>query len=297
MTKKRILVLGGTGFLGSSFIDSLLKKDYEIHTLIYDDGFMFENDNLIKHWGDICKEKSLQNVFNGIDVVVNLTGQIAPATNYYDLNTVGVLNILNNCVQHHVKKIVFSSSVKVYGSAKKCNETTTPAPLSQEGIMKLVAEKLHHYYSEKYKIPVVCLRFSNLYGPRMKKGVLFNFIQGLIKKGEITVNGDGNQKRSFVYIDDAVSVLTNAVEYPCSGFEVFNISNNKTITINKLLELVQKNLGTSGAVHYDYSQKTEESYGIIEIQKAKHNLQFKLQIRLEEGVAITSKALQKTIDN
>jgi nucleoside-diphosphate-sugar epimerase len=159
--------------------------------------------------------------------------------------------------------------------------------------MKLVAEKLHQYYSEKYNIPVVCLRFSNIYGPTMKKGVFYHFIHDIVTKGSATVNGNGEQKRSFVYINDALSALLNALEYPCTGYEVFNISAETTTSMNELIEKVQKSLGSQAPVQHKQLFLEEESFDAIDITKAKKKLGYKPTISLEEGIALASKTLHE----
>ena len=296
MAEKTVLVLGGTGFLGSHIIDALLQDGYQVHAFQNDEWTMQKHQNLTLFTGDVCKKASLQDAFNDVDIVINTIGQMTSPEVYYAINTIGMLNILQHCVDRNVNKIIYTSSVKVYGKIDTtCTEKTVPRPMTQEGAMKLAAEYLHHYYSENDQLPVVCLRFANMYGPGQKKGVLVNFIQNIIKKETVTINGDGEQKRSFVFISDAVSAILLSLHYRSNGFEIFNIANETMVSINTFLDMVQKNLGTQVAIKYNNVWMDEENLDGFDATKAKKKLGYVPQVDLEKGLSLTCNSIKDTV--
>lgn len=291
----RILVLGGTGFIGTHLVDALLERGHEVNVLLHKSGLKVQHKSLKTFKGDVLNKNSLTNAFENIDVVINLVGQITSPSDYYALNSAGVLNVLEKCVENQVKKIVFTSSVKVYGSSReKRTEENIPEPISREGIVKLMVENLHKHYSKNHNIPVICMRLSNVYGAGQRKGVVFNFVRGA-KKGTVMINGDGEQERSLVHVDDVVAVIISAIELKTSRFEVFNISSDKTVTINKLLVMIFGNFGKRAKVRYKEPECVEEKLIRVDYSKAKRILGYKPKILLKEGIRMVSKTLSEEI--
>lgn len=294
--KKKILVLGGTGFLGSFLVDALLNESYSVNVLQHKNHLHFKHQNLTVFTGNVCDKHSMNDAFHDVDIVINTVGQMTSPDTYYEINTKGVLNILQNCLEHEIEKIIFSSSVKVYGAVHAtCTENTMPNPLSPEGVIKLVDEHLHRYYNENYHLPVICLRFANMYGPKQKKGVVFHFIHGILKNGAVTINCDGEQKRSFVYITDAVSATLCALNYQSSSFDIFNIADEIPISMNLLIDMIKNNLGTKVSINYDELRYREENFNSFDATKSKRELGYYPKINFEKGLSLTCTALRDEI--
>lgn len=265
-------------------VEALLEKGYAVNVLTHNKALEANHANLKTFRGDVLDRSSLASAFEGVDAVVNMVGQITAPSEYYALNSIGILNVLDKCADSGVGKVVFTSSAKVYGEGEeKFSEESEPSPVSQEGIIKLMAENMHRHFSEHTGVPVVCLRLSNVYGPSQTKGVVFNFVRDA-KKGVVTINGDGTQERVFVHADDVAAAIISAIELKSSGFEVFNISSDESVTINELLRLVQDALGTNAkVVHRDF-EAPEERATRADYSKAKRILGYASKIRFEDGI-------------
>jgi UDP-glucose 4-epimerase len=280
----RILVIGGTGGVGTSLVEALLEKGYDVSMLVHKNVPRIRHANLKTFAGDVLDKPSLHAAFECVDTVVNMVGQITVPREYYALNSIGILNVLDECADSGVGKVVFTSSAKVYGEGEeKFSEESEPSPVSQEGVIKLMAENMHRHFSDRTGVPVVCLRLSNVYGPSQTKGVVFNFVRDA-KKGAVTINGDGTQERVFVHADDVATAIISAIGLKSSGFEVFNISSDESVMINELLRLVQDALGTNAkVVHRDF-EAPEEGATRTDYSKAKRILGYASKIRFEDGI-------------
>jgi len=280
----KVLVVGGTGSVGRPLVKALLDNGYEVNLLAHNAISDSSDANLKVFKGDALDYASLAPAFEGVDVVVNMIGQVAAPHDYYALNSLGILNVLGQCEASGAGKVVFTSSAKVYGAgSENFSEDSAPSPVSQEGAIKLMAENMHMRFSERTGVPVVCLRLSNVYGPAQSKGVLFNFVRDA-KGGLVTINGDGTQERVFVHADDVASAIVAAAGLKSKGFEVFNISSDGVVTMNELLRAVQEALGTRAKVVYREFESPEERATKTDYSKAKRILGYAPKIRFEDGI-------------
>lgn len=227
--KPTVLVTGGAGFIGSHIVDLLIKNDYQV--VIVDDLSSGSEENINKKTRfyklNITGQKSLAEVFKQEkpDYVCHEAAQISVSFSVRDplfdaqTNILGSLNLLQCCVNHQVKGIVFASSGgTIYGEPEHfpVTEDYPFRPQSPYGISKVAIEHYLDFYQKNYHLPYVALRYGNVYGPRQdpygEAGVIAIFIEKMLK-GEIpTINGDGEYIRDYIYVEDVAQANLLALQ-------------------------------------------------------------------------------------
>jgi len=261
----RILLTGGAGFIGSHLSDKLLFLNHEV--FIIDDlssGSMYNlqsecRKNLFRH--DICDKYYMSKVFEQVkpDIVYHLAAQINVRKSIQDpildaeINTIGTLNILNECVKNNVKKVIFSSSGgAIYQDNQEIikTENSIIQPTSPYGISKYTAEQYINFYKNIYGLDGTILRFSNVYGPRQgggESGVLSIFINNLLNNKPLTVFGDGEQTRDYVNVYDVADALLLAADV--SG--TYNVSTGIATSLNDLIKIINQYLPCDNVIYSD----------------------------------------------
>lgn len=298
----RLLITGATGFIGSHLSAKLALANNEIICLgrNFEKNFAqnFHNSKFqliecdITDWNDLVnKLKTIGNV----DCVFHLAGKtaqknISEPQIYFDNNFTGTLNILEWCRQNNVKKFVYSSSIAVYGlSANQFNSKYLPVdeihpalPYDFYDASKFYAEQLCNYYHQVFGINCVILRYSRVYGPSLKKGIVFKAIENALKNEPITVSGDISS--DFVFIDDVVNANIHALEQNLS-FEIFNIGSGEEISLKSLCQKIIELTNSTSRLDYHDSPKSKFS---LDISKAKKILMY--------HPTITAKGLKECIN-
>lgn len=251
---KHVLITGGAGFIGSNLAHHLKNKNYKI-TIVDDlSGGTPENvpDGVTFYKESICNAKKLSQIFQTekFDYVYHLAAYAAEGLspfirNYnYTNNIVGTANIVNECVKNKVGKLIFTSSIAVYGSiTPPYLETDKPQPEDPYGIAKyaceLDIEQAHRMFGLNYTI----LRPHNVYGPKQNladkyRNVVSIFLRAAIKNKPINIFGDGNQIRCWTYIDDLIPQFEQCLDEKISG--VYNIGSSNPNTVNELAKIVKQ---------------------------------------------------------
>lgn len=246
----KILVTGGAGFIGSHLLQ-LLEKKSGCEVIVYDNlssgraEHVPEGMRLVK--GDV-RDNELAELFatENFDAVIHLAAQtmvpysIEHPDEDCDVNLLGILNVLDCCRRFGVKNITFSSSAAVYGDNLNVplQESEQCLPTSFYGVTKMTSEHYLRLYNTLYGINATVLRFANVYGERQgaggEGGVISIFCKLLAAGKGVTVFGDGNQTRDFVYAGDIAAALLRTVSL--QGFNVINVSTCKETSLNELLE-------------------------------------------------------------
>ena len=297
----KILVTGGAGFIGSTLVDKLINEGNEV--VVIDDlssgKKSYINPQAKFYELDICSPK-VAKMFakEKFDFVYHLAAQIdvrkSVASPEYDnrINVLGGLNIIENCRQNQVKKIIFSSTGgAIYGEAEEIPtpETYFTYPLSPYGIHKLTLEKYLNYYHQVYGLNYTVLRFANVYGPRQFKGgeagVIALFIENAVKGAESLQFGDGQQTRDFVYVDDVVHGLFLALEIDCCG--EINIGSEIETNLLDIRRDIEKALGEPMKIKELPGKLGEQRRSCLSYQRAKTVLNWAPQVTLEEGIKRT----------
>jgi len=257
MKYKNILVTGGAGFIGSHLTERLLLEGCRVTVIDDLSEGKWENlplhPNLIKHEGSILDD--ISNIVSGKDVVFHLAAiprlqrSVDNPWQTHRVNVDGTLNLLIEAKKHKVKRFIFSSSSSVYGNKNKTpfTENMTPDPLVPYSLQKVVAEDYCRMFSRLWGLETISLRYFSVYGPRMNPNspyalLLPKFIKLMSQDKIPVINGDGKQSRDFTFVSDIVEANLLAVKSRLSG-EIFNIGYGKSISVNKVVRLLNKLMG------------------------------------------------------
>jgi UDP-glucose 4-epimerase len=300
--KMKVLVTGGAGFIGSHIVDMLIDEDFEV--VIVDDLSSGNERNLNKkarfYQLDI-QDSKLDAIFQKEhpDYVNHQAAQIDVRRSVSDpvfdakVNVLGTLNILQNCVQYKVKKVVFASSGgAVYGEQEvfPAPETHSLRPVSPYGVSKLVAEHYLYYYKYVYELDYVSLRYANVYGPRQdpfgEAGVVAIFIQKMLEGIQPLINGDGEQTRDFVYVDDVAEANMLAMKSNTPDC-IFNVGTGIETSINHVFQNLKEIINPSIEEKHRPPKKGEQRRSVIDYQNAKEMLRWEPKTSLHEGLKKT----------
>lgn len=306
-----ILVTGCCGFIGSHLCEFLLKNKiyekvigidnldpyYDVNIKLYNltilqkyDNFIFLKENIIdsqsiyKYKPDvICHLASLAGVRNSINKPID----------YCRVNIEGFINILEQCKNLEIEtnkkiKIVFASSSSVYGNNTKIpfketdeiNNINSPYAAS-----KKCMETLGQTYNQLYNLNVIALRFFTVYGPRGRPDMApYKFIKNIIENKVIKKYGTGDSFRDYTYIDDIIQGIINSLLYDLKGFRIYNLGNNKRITLNEFIETCMKVTNKKAIIEEIENQKGDVNGTCADISKSKKELDYLPKTSLEEGL-------------
>jgi UDP-glucose 4-epimerase len=272
----RVLVTGGAGFIGSHIVEHLQGKA-EVRVL--DNLRTGSKDNLagLRYEfisGSILDREVVRHALQGVDYVLHLAAMIsvpesmAKPIECTELNTIGTLTVLEEAAQAKVKKLVFSSSAAIYGNNPVTPklEDMLPEPKSPYAITKLDGEYYCRIFTEEGRLQTACLRYFNVFGPRQDPKSPYAaavpiFIERAVKHEPITIHGDGEQTRDFIYVKDiAAANVFFATQSPATG--VFNVGYGERMTINDL----------GGAICRMTESRSEIRHGAERTGDVKHSL-------------------------
>ncbi len=313
--KKKILVTGCAGFIGSRLSEELLKikkfKIYGIDNLndYYDIRLkkkrlsnLKKNSNFKFYKFNLDSKKLLSKNFkrNNYDYVFNLAAQagvrysIINPRKYFESNLSGYFNILEECRLNKVKFLFFASSSSVYGDQKKMplKETmNTDKPKSFYAATKKSNELMSYSYSKIYKMNIVGLRFFTVYGPYGRPDMTpFSFIKNFYNDLPIKVFNHGKHKRDFTYIDDAINSVINLFliltkKQNKSFFEIYNIAKGKSEKLNDYIKFLEKEISSKFKKIYLDEQLGDVQNTFADIDKIKKIIKYKSQVNLKNGVS------------
>ncbi len=209
-----------------------------------------------------------------------------------ETNIIGTLNLLNACVKHKVKKVIFASTGgAIYGEQKyfPADEEHPVNPFSPYGVAKLTIEKYLQFYQQNHGIQFISLRYANVYGPRQnpfgEAGVVAIFAERLLRKKKAIIFGDGTQTRDFVFVDDVVEANLLALNY--SQSDIFNIGTGIETDINCIFRLLKKMTGSAQKEIYAPPKPGEQKRSVLDCTRAEKLLGWKPKYDLPEGIAKT----------
>ena len=311
MMKQTILVTGGAGFIGSALCKSLLLIGYQVVCIDNFDAFyspeikqknidpLFENKKFNFEKGDIRDVDFLEMVFKkfNINVVVHLAGKggvrysIENILDYFDVNVTGSINLLEVMKRFNVKNFIFASSSSIYGDNTKVLKETdcSNRQLSPYATSKKTIELVNYNYHQNHYFNIINLRLFSIYGNNQRPDLLIPKIFDAVKNGkEIEIYGDGLQMRDFTHINDVLTAFHQSIkllnESSGSIYEIFNIGNHQPISINKLVELIEKELKTTIKRSYVSKQIGDTQSTFADITKAKTILNYAPTINISAGI-------------
>lgn len=302
----KILVTGGAGFIGSNAADRFIQEGHQV-TIIdnLSTGVESNINKKAKFYKVDIRSAVIDKIFEKTkpDVLCHHAAQIdvrkSTADPIFDaeVNIIGSLNLLNACIKHKVKKVIFASTGgAIYGEQDyfPADENHPANPLSPYGVAKLTMEKYLHFYRETYGIDFVSLRYANVYGPRQnpfgEAGVVAIFTERLLAGKETVINGDGTQTRDFVFVEDVVESNLLALNYPKS--DIFNIGTSIETDINSIFRLLKKTTGSKQKEIHAPPKPGEQQRSVLDFSKAERLLKWRPNYSLEEGIAKTVEYFQ-----
>ena len=254
-TKKqcKITLIGGSGFVGTRLID-LLRHDYQLGNIDKRQSHFFSDITVI---GDVRDKDKMVELLEGTDVVVLLAAEhrddVSPVSLYYDVNVGGMRNVLAAMEANGIKRIVFTSSVAVYGLNKKNPDEEHPKdPFNHYGKSKWQAEEvLQEWYKGHEDWNINILRPTVIFGER-NRGNVYNLLHQ-ISSGKFLMVGNGSNKKSMAYVGNIVAFIRFLIEEQWSGYHVYNYIDKPDMTMNELVGHVSKVLKKHiPATHFPY---------------------------------------------
>lgn len=292
-----VLITGGYGFIGSFVAERFYKENHSI--FIIDnlstgskENINFRHKSLIADIEDDRCEAFFRS--HSIDVVIHCAAQthvnrsIEEPVEDASTNILGLLNMLNLSKIYKVKKFVFCSSAAIYGENQSLplKEEEQGNPISPYGLNKMTGEMYCNKWDELYGVPSLIYRFSNVYGPRQhlsdESSVVATFTKLLLEKKSITIHGDGEQTRDFIYVGDVAEAIYRGVISDLSG--VYNLSTGVEVSINNLVEEMGKLHHITDIQHLE-SRKGDIRRSLLDNTKVKKDLDWVPKYMLNEGLA------------
>ncbi len=298
----RYLVTGGAGFIGSNTVDELVRRGHGV--VVLDDLSSGKEDNLAEVRGKITFMKGsitdievVQKAMVQADYVIHLAARTSVPRSVKDpvdtnrINVDGTLNVLVAARDNKVKRVVFAASSSAYGDTPTLpkSEDMQPLPISPYGVTKYVGELYAQTFGRCYGLENVSLRYFNIFGPRQDpdspySGVLSRFSTSFLDSAPPVVFGDGEQTRDFTYVDNAVQANILACEAPSASGRTFNIGTGYAVSLNQVLQMLQKASGKTLETKYEPSREGDIRDSLADINLAKEFLGYEPTVLFEEGL-------------
>lgn len=294
-----VLVLGGSGFIGSHIVETLHDNGHSI--VVFDRSAGTQNDLLpnVKYIKGSLSDSNLLNVaLKNIDAVVHLISSTIPSTSNADpqfdisQNLISSVGLLQAMQQQCVNRIIYlSSGGTVYGvnHESPITEYHNNYPVCSYGIVKLAFEKYLHMYQHLYGIEYVSIRASNPYGPRQShlgvQGVVGTMLSRAFAGEEIEIWGDGKVTRDFIYVKDLANLCSKCVESSATG--CFNAGSGVGTSITELIEKIEAVSGVILDKRYRQERRYDVRDNVLDIEKAIATFNWTPDVSLVEGLSKT----------
>ena len=294
------LVTGGAGFIGSHLVDRVLTEGRRVRVI---DNFSIGRlANLDQHRGnsalevvecDVADKAAVDRACQGVERIFHLAARadVVPSIQepeaYFRANVDGTFAVLEAARNHKVRRVVYVASSSCYGipDVYPTPETQAADPRYPYALTKYLGEQLAMHWAQVYGLPVVSLRFFNVYGPRARTsgtyGAVFGvFLAQLLSGKELTIVGDGEQTRDFTFVTDVVDALVTAAASDKVG-EIYNVGSGRPVSVNELVRL----LGSPPCVHIP-KRPGEPDCTFADMSKLQRDLGWKPKVSIAEGVKV-----------
>ncbi|WMI99328.1 NAD-dependent epimerase/dehydratase family protein [Pseudomonas chlororaphis subsp. aurantiaca] len=299
-----ILITGGAGFIGSHLTDALLAKGYSVRIL--DDlstgkpgNLPLDNPRVELIEGDVADAALVAQAMSGCRAVAHLAAvasvqaSVDDPVRTHQSNFIGTLNVCEAMRQAGVKRVLFASSAAVYGNngeGESIDEDTPKAPLTPYASDKLASEYYLDFYRRQHGLEPAIFRFFNIFGPRQDpsspySGVISIFCERAQKGLPITVFGDGEQTRDFMYVEDLVDVLVQSLEIPQLEVGAVNIGLNQATTLKQLLEALGEVVGQLPPISYGPARSGDIRHSRANNQRLLQRFKFPEPTPMSVGLA------------
>ncbi|MFV3411877.1 NAD-dependent epimerase/dehydratase family protein [Pseudomonas nitroreducens] len=307
-TAQPILITGGAGFIGSHLADALLAQGFSVRVL--DDLSTGKRENLDGRVelivGDVADEAALRGAVSGCQGVVHLAAIASVQASVEDpvgthrANFIGTLNLCEAMRQEGIHRVLFASSAAVYGQngeGSAIDEDVVKAPLTPYAADKLASEYYLDFYRREHGLEPAIFRFFNVYGPRQDpsspySGVISIFARRAEQGLPITVFGDGEQTRDFIYVGDLVKLLVTALLADEVAESAINVGLDQSTSLNQLLAEIGKLTGGLPDITYRPARHGDIRHSRADNRRLLQRYRLDAPTPLAEGLAqlITTKA-------
>ena len=313
MNSQRVLLTGGAGFIGSHMAEALLRKGAQLTIVdnlddFYSPAWKKSNLDEVRRVGDfefssvdICDFEKLRELMLRIrpQVVVHLAARagVRPSIEqprlYDQVNVQGTVNLLEITREIGVEKFVFGSSSSVYGATSRTpfsEDQVEGRPISPYAATKLAGELYCYTYAHLFAIPIVCLRFFTVYGPRQRPDLAIHKFTAMIEAGQpIPIFGDGSTGRDYTNVSDIVAGIQAAIAYDFDStqgvrFDVFNLGNSHPLKLSELLDLLDRTTGRKSVRQQKPLQAGDVPITWADISKAGRLLNYRPKVSFEDGL-------------
>jgi UDP-glucuronate 4-epimerase len=309
MKRQNILVTGAAGFIGSHAAQALIERGYRVIGI----------DNFCDFYDRSWKEMNLKSIAGAggktleveeIDITAgqaidDLVAKTKPAAilhlaamagvrpsieqpaYYARVNVEGTTHLLQAAVKHGVRKFVFASSSSVYGNLGRVpfsEEDPVAEPISPYAATKRAGELLCYTFWHLYKLPVFCLRFFTVFGPRQRPDLAIHKFTRLISAGQpVPVFGDGSTSRDYTFVDDTVSGILASLE-KCDRYRIYNLGGSDPVSLSKLIAELEKAIGRSAIIDRRPAQPGDVERTYADLTRSKAELGYQPKVSLAEGL-------------
>jgi len=309
----KYLVTGGAGFIGSNIAEKLLKNGQKV--VVLDDistgrkqniKDFFRNPNFKFFQGNLKNQKDVEKAIKGVDFALHQAAipsvgrSILDPKTTFEANVLGTLNLLIAARKFKIKKIVYASSSSVYGPTEALpkREDMVPNPISPYALSKFTGEKLCQIFSKIYGLPIICLRYFNVFGPRQNPyseyaAVIPKFIFAFLKNEKPVIYGDGKQSRDFTFVENVVEANLIAAKSKFSSGEVFNIACGKQTSLLELIDILNGIFSKNIKPIFKQERLGDIKHSFADNKKAKKELGWQPKTNLKEGLIKTIEWLKQ----
>lgn len=304
-SKQTVLVTGAAGFIGSHAAEALLDRGYEVVGV----------DNFSDFYDRSWKEANLKCVGRGLELeeldiadgprIHALIAKLKPTAilhlaamagvrpsierpaHYCRVNIEGTTNLLQAAVENKVGKFLFASSSSVYGNASRVPFSEldpVDEPISPYAATKRAGELLSHTFWHLYKLPIFCLRFFTVFGPRQRPDLAIHKFTRLITDGKpIPVFGDGSTSRDYTFVADIVAGIMSAFDH-CDRYRIYNLGGNDPVTLKSLIEGIEMAIGKKAIINRQPTQPGDVERTYADLTRSKAELGYQPRTSMAEGL-------------
>ncbi len=299
----RILVLGGNGFLGSHIVEALLRNGHEIS--IFDrivSKNVLSNSHIQYYLGDFSDSVLIAEALEHADCVIHCISTTVPSTSNrnptldIEQNLITTVNLLESMTRAKVRKLIYlSSGGTVYGIPNQLpvSEAHSLNPICSYGVVKVAIENYIGMFKELYGLKPIILRPSNPYGVRQGhagvQGALSTFLFNTLSNKPITIWGDGEIQRGYIYAKDMADLCVLAAESGVEG--TYNVCSGTGHSLNQLIAFIQSATGITPKVNYHPARAFDVKKIVLDITQAKNTFGWTPQYSIEQGIAEFYKSL------
>jgi UDP-glucose 4-epimerase len=308
----RYLVTGGAGFIGSHLARRLVADGAVVRVvdnLSTGQSARLEDlrGSIEFREGDLADDRVSDEVVQDVECVFHQAAIPSVQRSVRDpittnrANVTATLNLLESCRRAKVRRFVYAASSSAYGDTEVLPkiETMPANPLSPYALQKFVGERYCKLYYDLYGLETVILRYFNVFGPDQDphseySAVIPRFLSAILAREPITIYGDGEQSRDFTYVDNVVDANLLAMQTHDAAGKLFNIGCGQRITLNELIQLLERVLGSNSTVEHLAARPGDVRHSLADISLASRLLGYGPRVLVEEGLRMTIGAMRGT---